>query len=240
MAVRPHRLTLHERFPRPSLLSPPFLSCTTFLFSCFYFSPSENELRLKNTTGSALCQLLVLQTVVDGHPMRSVRYLYCICAQCILINRNYSPTYTVTPARAGNYGVGSSNSAYSSASPAPPPYSQLPMPGHGLQARPVTFAPNVTPVTFNEEDSEDDGLASLAASTNPNVQALTAKLFPPSATPAPPPQRKRCPPGKRLSQGYIPRPPNAFMLFRADFVRQKHVPGSIETDHGSLSKIIGE
>ncbi|KAF9052032.1 high mobility group box domain-containing protein, partial [Panaeolus papilionaceus] len=38
---------------------------------------------------------------------------------------------------------------------------------------------------------------------------------------------------------YIPRPPNAFMLFRADFVKQKHVPGSIETNHGSLSKIIG-
>ncbi|ETW77705.1 hypothetical protein HETIRDRAFT_55525, partial [Heterobasidion irregulare TC 32-1] len=37
----------------------------------------------------------------------------------------------------------------------------------------------------------------------------------------------------------IPRPPNAFMLFRADFVRQKHVPGTIETNHGSLSKIIG-
>ncbi|TFK95839.1 high mobility group box domain-containing protein, partial [Pterulicium gracile] len=66
-----------------------------------------------------------------------------------------------------------------------------------------------------------------------------ATLFPPSATPAPAPRRKRCPPGKRRSQGYIPRPPNAFMLFRADFVRQKHVPGSIETNHGSLSKIIG-
>ena len=44
--------------------------------------------------------------------------------------------------------------------------------------------------------------------------------------------------GKR-APSYIPRPPNAFMLFRADFVRQKHVPGSIETNHGSLSKIIG-
>ncbi|KAF8902739.1 high mobility group box domain-containing protein, partial [Gymnopilus junonius] len=39
---------------------------------------------------------------------------------------------------------------------------------------------------------------------------------------------------------YIPRPPNAFMLFRADFVKQKHVPGSVETNHVSLSKIIGE
>ncbi|KAI0036411.1 high mobility group box domain-containing protein, partial [Vararia minispora EC-137] len=38
---------------------------------------------------------------------------------------------------------------------------------------------------------------------------------------------------------YIPRPPNAFMLFRADFVKQKHVPGSIEPSHTNLSKIIG-
>lgn len=44
---------------------------------------------------------------------------------------------------------------------------------------------------------------------------------------------------RRRSVGHIPRPPNAFMLFRADFVRMKHVPGSVETTHGSLSKIIG-
>ncbi|KAJ8508609.1 hypothetical protein ONZ45_g9135 [Pleurotus djamor] len=29
-----------------------------------------------------------------------------------------------------------------------------------------------------------------------------------------------------------------FMLFRTDFVKQKNVPGSIETNHGSLSKIM--
>ncbi|CAA7261223.1 unnamed protein product [Cyclocybe aegerita] len=102
---------------------------------------------------------------------------------------------------------------------------------YGIQARPVTFAPNVTPVTYVEPDDD------LPAS--PEASSPTAALFPPSETPAPPPARKRCPPGKRRSQGYIPRPPNAFMLFRADFVRQKHVPGSIETNHGSLSKIIG-
>ncbi|KAF9522781.1 high mobility group box domain-containing protein, partial [Crepidotus variabilis] len=66
----------------------------------------------------------------------------------------------------------------------------------------------------------------------PNGQASTANG---GTAPA----RKRHPPGKRPSQGYIPRPPNAFMLFRADFVKQRHVPGSIETNHGSLSKIIG-
>ncbi|THH17100.1 hypothetical protein EW146_g3653 [Bondarzewia mesenterica] len=91
----------------------------------------------------------------------------------------------------------------------------------------VTFAPNVTPVSYVEPDPD---LSMDAASS-------TARLFPPAAAPAEP-SRKRLPPGKRRSQGYIPRPPNAFMLFRADFVRQKHVPGTIETNHGSLSKII--
>ncbi|KAH9483401.1 hypothetical protein JR316_0002867 [Psilocybe cubensis] len=113
---------------------------------------------------------------------------------------------------------------------------------------PVTFAPNVTPISYTSADPDDDAdpssplssYALAAALGNPSASGLlTSKLFPPSATPAPPPTRKRCPPGKRRSQGYIPRPPNAFMLFRADFVRQKHVPGSIETNHGSLSKIIG-
>lgn len=76
-------------------------------------------------------------------------------------------------------------------------------------------------------------------SLNSDPESTTSSLFPPVATPAPP-SRERCPPGKRRSQGYIPRPPNTFMLFCADFVHQKHVPGSIETNHGSLSKIIGE
>lgn len=112
---------------------------------------------------------------------------------------------SINPLKHGNYGIG--------------------------QASPkgVTFAPNVTPVTFVEP--ENDSLDSDPSSP-------TLSLFPPASVPAPP-SRKRCPPGKRRSQGYIPRPPNAFMLFRADFVRQKHVPGSIETNHGSLSKIIG-
>jgi len=115
------------------------------------------------------------------------------------------PPDSVNPLKHGNYGIG--------------------------QASPkgVTFAPNITPVTFVEPDSD---------SLDSDPSSPTSSLFPPAATP-PAPSRKRCPPGKRRSQGYIPRPPNAFMLFRADFVRQKHVPGSIETNHGSLSKIIG-
>ena len=97
--------------------------------------------------------------------------------------------------------------------------------------RALTFAPNVTPGTYVEAD---DDMVGDASPPSPSTA-----LFPPTA-PQNAPTRRRLPPGKRLSQGYIPRPPNAFMLFRANFVRQKHVPGSIETNHGSLSKIIGE
>jgi hypothetical protein len=96
----------------------------------------------------------------------------------------------------------------------------------------VTFAPNVTPGTYVEPE--------LPSPDDSDPSSPSSKLFPPSQLPAPAPARRRVPPGKRRSMGYIPRPPNAFMLFRADFVRQKHVPGSIETNHGSLSKIIGK
>lgn len=99
-------------------------------------------------------------------------------------------------------------------------------------ARPVTFAPNVTPVSYTADEVE--------ALSSPEPSSPKSALFPPSEVATPAPTRRRVPPGKRRSLGYIPRPPNAFMLFRADFVRQKHVPGSIETNHGSLSKIIGK
>lgn len=104
--------------------------------------------------------------------------------------------------------------------------------GIATSPRNVTFAPNVTPGTYIEETEGVDDTTSEPTSP-------TDALFPPAEVPVPSSSRRRAPPGKRRSQGYIPRPPNAFMLFRANFVRQKHVPGSIETNHGSLSKIIG-
>ncbi|KAI9458731.1 hypothetical protein HD554DRAFT_2138637 [Boletus coccyginus] len=128
----------------------------------------------------------------------------------------------------GRYSIGRRPSAF--------PSSDLIKPGiYGASPSPrsVTFAPNVTPGTYNDSDHP--------ALDTPDEPALPpdAQLFPPSEHPSVPASKKRTPPGKRRSLGYIPRPPNAFMLFRADFVRQKHVPGSIETNHGSLSKIIG-
>ncbi|KAJ7868467.1 hypothetical protein B0H13DRAFT_1635719, partial [Mycena leptocephala] len=47
---------------------------------------------------------------------------------------------------------------------------------------------------------------------------------------------KRAPP----APSYIPRPPNAFILFRSSFIRSQNVPGRVEGNHSTLSKIIGK
>ncbi|KAI0628673.1 hypothetical protein C8Q77DRAFT_1220828 [Trametes polyzona] len=45
---------------------------------------------------------------------------------------------------------------------------------------------------------------------------------------------------KKRDASYIPRPPNAFILFRSSFIRAQHIPGEIEGNHSALSKIIGK
>ncbi|KAJ7067529.1 hypothetical protein C8F01DRAFT_1019248, partial [Mycena amicta] len=39
---------------------------------------------------------------------------------------------------------------------------------------------------------------------------------------------------------YIPRPPNAFILFRSSFIRSQNVPERVEGNNSTLSKIIGK
>ncbi|KAJ7111793.1 high mobility group box domain-containing protein [Mycena epipterygia] len=51
--------------------------------------------------------------------------------------------------------------------------------------------------------------------------------------------RGRTKAGKR-APSYIPRPPNAFILFRSSFIRSQNVPGRVEGNHSTLSKIIGK
>ncbi|KAJ7825161.1 high mobility group box domain-containing protein, partial [Mycena leptocephala] len=38
---------------------------------------------------------------------------------------------------------------------------------------------------------------------------------------------------------HIPRPPNAFILFRSSFIRARAVPAHIEPSHAALSAIAG-
>ncbi|KAG7439838.1 uncharacterized protein BT62DRAFT_938562 [Guyanagaster necrorhizus] len=44
---------------------------------------------------------------------------------------------------------------------------------------------------------------------------------------------------KKKPPSYIPRPPNAFILFRSSFIKSQHVSTDVETNHSTLSKIIG-
>ena len=44
---------------------------------------------------------------------------------------------------------------------------------------------------------------------------------------------------RKQPQGHIPRPRNAFILFRCDFVAQKKIPASVEPDHRNISRIVG-
>ncbi|KAI0317425.1 hypothetical protein OF83DRAFT_1171985 [Amylostereum chailletii] len=44
---------------------------------------------------------------------------------------------------------------------------------------------------------------------------------------------------KKRDESYIPRPPNAFILFRSSFIKSQQIPGKIEGNHSTLSKIIG-
>ncbi|KAJ6511790.1 hypothetical protein DFH09DRAFT_1374365 [Mycena vulgaris] len=51
------------------------------------------------------------------------------------------------------------------------------------------------------------------------------------------PQRARH--SRKQPDGHIPRPPNAFILFRSSFIRSQRVSTEVETSHSTLSKIIG-
>jgi hypothetical protein len=56
--------------------------------------------------------------------------------------------------------------------------------------------------------------------------------------PAAEPQTKKSH-SRRQPEGHIPRPRNAFILFRCDFVAQKKIPASVEPDHRNISRIVG-
>ncbi|KAG5719189.1 Repressor ROX1 [Termitomyces sp. T112] len=44
---------------------------------------------------------------------------------------------------------------------------------------------------------------------------------------------------RKKPEDHIPRPPNAFILFRSSFIKSQHVSTEVETNHSTLSKIIG-
>ena len=87
----------------------------------------------------------------------------------------------------------------------------------------IAFTPNVTPVTFNVP------LSGPEASFEPI-------LFPSSGSEC---TVRRPTHSKKRGEDHIPRPPNAFILFRSSFIKNQHVSTGVETNHSTLSKIIG-
>ncbi|KIK64538.1 hypothetical protein GYMLUDRAFT_416293 [Collybiopsis luxurians FD-317 M1] len=87
----------------------------------------------------------------------------------------------------------------------------------------ISFTPNITPITFNEPEMG-------------SVDAPESDLFPSASDPSSP---RRPAHSKKKAENHIPRPPNAFILFRSSFIKSQHVSTEVETNHSTLSKIIG-
>ncbi|KAJ3913450.1 hypothetical protein F5877DRAFT_71563 [Lentinula edodes] len=90
----------------------------------------------------------------------------------------------------------------------------------------ISFATNLTPITFNDPDT-----GSVIAGDAPE-----SELFPFANDPSSP---RRPAHTKKKAENHIPRPPNAFILFRSSFIKSQHVSTEVETNHSTLSKIIG-
>jgi hypothetical protein len=95
----------------------------------------------------------------------------------------------------------------------------------------IKSSPPATPgISFSDEAHAED--------SNPTtpVKSLTSSTTVQGRTP----QRTRIRKPVARDPSYIPRPPNAFILFRSSFIRDQRVPGNVEGNSTNLSKIIGE
>jgi hypothetical protein len=130
--------------------------------------------------------------------------------------------------------------------PGVPGCTVTPMPMSNSASTPYTFTftANVTPSTYNHADAPkqepttpstgtaDDPAQSLDASKTAKRRNLSdsdgenplGQFYSPSI----PMQQKQDSHSRRVPDGHIPRPPNAFILFRSDLVQRKAVPSSLE------------
>ncbi|KAF9218676.1 hypothetical protein BS17DRAFT_790865 [Gyrodon lividus] len=92
-----------------------------------------------------------------------------------------------------------------------------------LTSQSIAFAPNVTPGSFSDPP--------------PAAEAIFEPILFPSSPSECSPRRPAH--SKKRGEDHIPRPPNAFILFRSSFIKSQHVSTDVETNHSTLSKIIG-
>ncbi|KAJ6494720.1 hypothetical protein C8R47DRAFT_1213405 [Mycena vitilis] len=93
----------------------------------------------------------------------------------------------------------------------------------------IAFAPNLTEETFADLPPLVDA---------PPVSPSDSFIFADEYSPATPTARRSTHTRKK-SDNHIPRPPNAFILFRSSFIKSQSVSTEVETNHSTLSKIIG-
>lgn len=92
-----------------------------------------------------------------------------------------------------------------------------------------TFAANMTPITYSTDPS---GLEMASETIVPSAYTISPDVYPVVA-------ETRTSHSKKKDSTHIPRPPNAFILFRSSFIKAQHIPEKIEGNHSALSKIIG-
>lgn len=118
-------------------------------------------------------------------------------------------------------------------------YHQSALTQHAFQHSP---SPAFTPVALGTPIS----LPSLSLSESPESSTSSPNTLPDIIQLLIPgvadlaPKTNRPSHARRQPAGHIPRPRNAFILFRCDFVMQKNIPGYVESNHRNLSRIAGK
>ncbi|KAJ6577175.1 hypothetical protein B0H19DRAFT_1252556 [Mycena capillaripes] len=93
----------------------------------------------------------------------------------------------------------------------------------------IGFAPTLTEDTFAD-------LPALVDAPDTPASPCESFIFADECSPSP---ARRTPHTRKKSDNHIPRPPNAFILFRSSFIKSQRVSTEVETNHSTLSKIIG-
>lgn len=114
----------------------------------------------------------------------------------------------------------------------PPTDGMPPLVDNPYPSMTFTFSAEMTPITYSTDPTRFEIVPDLQNEQNEQVATYS-----PPASPTLGPTR--VPHSKKRDASYIPRPPNAFILFRSHFIRAQHIPGKIEGNHSALSKIIG-
>ncbi|KAH8994256.1 hypothetical protein EDB92DRAFT_318416 [Lactarius akahatsu] len=107
-----------------------------------------------------------------------------------------------------------------------PPLVDRPLPTMAMMT--YSFDSDFTPIPYSPDAPDFE----MAAEQAPRFELVSEENIPRISATKPSHAKKR-------EAGHIPRPPNAFILFRSSFIKSESVPGNIEGNHSTLSKIIG-